>query len=427
MIVTGVLLVATSSSAVDFSARVDLGVALPVSRPQTTYFSGGFQGTLNASLEFLPFLDGETFVGYAVLPATVLAPASGSGTALGFGLGARIRRPFEDNRVIPFFALGVGWASSQVSTITVSPQLGLLLRPSGSFPLLVGPVIRFVEYFVPAPVPNRVQYAAGVLSFGLVIELAPRSQVDSDGDGVPDPRDECPREAARSANGCPAAPKSPPTDADADGVADVDDRCPNEAEDRDGFQDADGCPETDNDQDGLADADDTCPRDAGPAKTKGCPDADDDGVADKDDHCARVAGLPEDNGCPKYKQVVVTEQKIEIRQKIFFAFGTTNIMPKSHPLLEEVARALHDRDTICVRVEGHTDSKGSDAVNTKLSQGRAESVRAHLVSREVASQRMDAKGYGPSLPLDDNATAVGRENNRRVEFVIIPCSDTSNR
>jgi outer membrane protein OmpA-like peptidoglycan-associated protein len=72
-----------------------------------------------------------------------------------------------------------------------------------------------------------------------------------------------------------------------------------------------------------------------------------------------------------------------------------------------------------VRIEGHTDAKGSAEHNRILSNGRANAVRDYLVAHGIAVERLDAKGYGPDLPLDTNKTAEGREKNRRVEFVIV--------
>jgi outer membrane protein OmpA-like peptidoglycan-associated protein len=72
-----------------------------------------------------------------------------------------------------------------------------------------------------------------------------------------------------------------------------------------------------------------------------------------------------------------------------------------------------------VRVEGHTDSVGSDETNLTLSQGRAESVMKYLTDKGVDASRLEAKGFGESKPLADNKTEEGRAKNRRVEFVIV--------
>jgi outer membrane protein OmpA-like peptidoglycan-associated protein len=213
---------------------------------------------------------------------------------------------------------------------------------------------------------------------------------DMDGDGIPDNIDQCPRvpedlDGFQDADGCPDP------DNDGDGITDKLDKCPNDPEDRDGFQDEDGCPDPDNDKDGIPDVADKCPNEPGVA-----PD-----------------------GCPrKYNLVVVTEKKIEIKQTVFFDTNRATIKRVSFPLLNEVAQALADNPTIKVEIQGHTDSQGSARSNLKLSQKRAESVRAYLIKRSVAGDRMVAKGYGKEVPIADNRTSEGRSQNRRVEFVI---------
>jgi len=83
-----------------------------------------------------------------------------------------------------------------------------------------------------------------------------------------------------------------------------------------------------------------------------------------------------------------------------------------------VAKALGDHPKITVRIEGHTDSRGSRRYNLRLSQHRDSSVRRYLIRRGVAASRMVAKGYGEEVPIADNRTKAGRAQNRRVEFVI---------
>ncbi|HET7506201.1 MAG TPA: OmpA family protein, partial [Kofleriaceae bacterium] len=205
------------------------------------------------------------------------------------------------------------------------------------------------------------------------------------------PKDKCTEKAA-------GPPK--PGDADGDGILDPDDKCPRVPEDKDGFQDDDGCPEDDNDADGLADKVDKCPNDPedkdGFEDDDGCPDLDNDkdGFADKDDKCPLEAGVAPD-GCPKkYNLVVVTEKKIELKQTVYFDTNKATIKPVSFALLDDVALALKDNPKIQVEIQGHTDSQGDDNFNLKLSQRRAESVRAYLLKKSITADRMTAKGYG---------------------------------
>ena len=185
-------------------------------------------------------------------------------------------------------------------------------------------------------------------------------------------------------------------DSDGDGCPDKVDKCPHQPEDKDGFKDDDCCPDPDNDEDGIADKVDKCPN---------LPE-------DKD-------GYQDSDGCPdKYKLVVVTQNKIELKQKVYFATARTRILARSFRLLNEVGSALKDNPKIHVRIEGHTDSRGSDAYNLRLSQGRANSVRLYLIRRGIDAARMEAKGYGESNPIASNRTRTGRAQNRRVEFTI---------
>ena len=246
---------------------------------------------------------------------------------------------------------------------------------------------------------------------------------DKDGDGIKDNVDKCPNEPEdkdgfQDDDGCPDP------DNDGDGIPDVTDKCPMEPEDKDGFQDDDGCPDLDNDGDGLSDKVDQCPNDPEDKDNfeddDGCPDLDNDkdGFADKDDKCPDVPGVAPD-GCPKkYNLVVVTAQKIELKQTVFFDFNKASIKSVSFALLNEVAQAMVDNPTINVEIGGHTDSVGNDASNLKLSQARAESVRTYMIKRGIASDRMVPKGFGENVPIADNRTEAGRSQNRRVEFLI---------
>jgi OOP family OmpA-OmpF porin len=253
---------------------------------------------------------------------------------------------------------------------------------------------------------------------------APPKIGDKDGDGIPDNVDKCPndpedRDGFEDEDGCPDP------DNDKDGIPDVKDKCPADPEDKDGFQDEDGCPDPDNDTDGIPDTADKCPNDPedkdGFEDEDGCPDPDNDkdGVPDASDKCPNDPGPADNNGCPKkYEHIVVTEQKIELKQKIFFETNKAVIMPRSFALLNEIAQALQARPSMTVRIEGHTDTRGKRPHNMTLSQSRADSVRQFLIGLGVDGNRMESKGYGPDQPIETNKTAGGREKNRRVEFFI---------
>ncbi|SEL65365.1 Thrombospondin type 3 repeat-containing protein [Stigmatella aurantiaca] len=174
---------------------------------------------------------------------------------------------------------------------------------------------------------------------------------DRDGDGIPDKQDKCPdqaedRDGFQDEDGCPeldndgdgiidSADKCPNelgplqnlgcpiVDKDGDGINDPQDKCPDEPEDKDGFQDEDGCPDLDNDADGVPDGQDKCPLEAGPAENGGCPDADKDrdGIVDRLDACPEEPGVPEEKGCAKKYKMVVVK-KDRIEIKKQINFGT---------------------------------------------------------------------------------------------------------
>ncbi|MCP4867593.1 MAG: OmpA family protein [Proteobacteria bacterium] len=254
-------------------------------------------------------------------------------------------------------------------------------------------------------------------------------ELDNDADGIPDTDDACPNDAEdmdgfEDGDGCPEL------DNDKDGIPDSRDTCPNDAEDMDGFEDEDGCPELDNDKDGIADTDDSCPNNPedkdGFEDEDGCPDPDndEDGIADVDDLCPdqpeNFNDHKDDDGCPDDVIAVVTGEKIVILQKILFVFGKDRILRRSYPVLDAVEQTLRDNPGITkIRIEGHTDDKGSDSSNQKLSENRAAAIMRHLVKAGIGPERLVAVGYGEARPIDTNKTEEGRERNRRVEFTIL--------
>jgi outer membrane protein OmpA-like peptidoglycan-associated protein len=105
---------------------------------------------------------------------------------------------------------------------------------------------------------------------------------------------------------------------------------------------------------------------------------------------------------------------------IKFKSNRADIIPSSYSILDEAAKLLKENPTIKVEIGGHTDSRGSDAKNQRLSEARAVSVRNYLINiHGIAGDRLTAKGYGESLPIASNKTAKGRAENRRIEFVVM--------
>ena len=271
---------------------------------------------------------------------------------------------------------------------------------------------------------------------GVSAEDCPDS--DFDGDEIANADDRCAKEA-EDTDGFEDGDGCPDTDNDEDGVEDVADACPNVAEDADSYLDSDGCPDLDNDADGIVDATDECslePEDYdGFDEKDGCPDHDNDndGLADVDDECFNAPGEPENGGCPKEAppEATVTQEEIEISEKIFFVYDRAIVRPRSYDVLEKVGEALRTHPAIeKIEIRGYADERGKTEYNYQLSIERAKVVRLYLIHNAgVNPDRLQAAGYGELKPqpgADKKEAAQSQEDwaqARRVEFKILERSE----
>jgi outer membrane protein OmpA-like peptidoglycan-associated protein len=280
----------------------------------------------------------------------------------------------------------------------------------------------------------------------------------------------------------PRRPVGPVSDIDADRVPDDADACPDVPEDRDGTADADGCPDPDNDSDGVPDVGDPCPTDAedvdGVRDNDGCPEPEvrvgvrlvnaETGAVVPVGHVvlhgpvgdvvlgpepraellpgtysvdamsvafdpATVslnvsnAGQPAGGGNvyevrltpSKDAKISVSREGIDLREKVYFDTANDVILARSFALLDQVAAVMNAYPEITLlSVEGHTDNRGDDASNLDLSLRRAQSVVNYLIRKGVAGNRLVAKGYGETRPLDPADTEAAWEANRRVDVLI---------
>lgn len=234
------------------------------------------------------------------------------------------------------------------------------------------------------------------------VEVVPEPPKDRDGDGILDSDDDCPDvKGLAKFKGCP--------DTDGDGIADKDDKCPTVA----GVAKYNGCPVPDTDGDGIKDDTDKCPTVAGVARYEGCPvpDTDGDGVNDENDKCPTVAGPADNDGCPRVESSFLP-------QNVVFQTGSAVLLPKGRAELDKVVAYLDGKSGFDLNIEGHTDNTGTDRINNPLSARRAEAVKAYLVSKGIAAERLFTEGFGSTKPVADNATAEGRAQNRRVEIKV---------
>ncbi|HET9957979.1 MAG TPA: OmpA family protein [Polyangiaceae bacterium] len=219
--------------------------------------------------------------------------------------------------------------------------------------------------------------------------------LDTDKDGFPDAIDACPtiKEDGKEpdpTDGCPGT-----SDRDGDGIPDSTDVCPDKPEDKDGIQDDDGCPEEDADNDTIPDVQDKCPLEPG----------------------TRSAD-PERFGCPTLTRLDDTGS-IVLLKPIEFEFGRAVIKAESFPILDEVLTLMKARPELRVGVYGHTDNRGGDALNLRLSKERAAACVTYLTEHGISADRLESEGFGRTQPVADNATDEGRARNRRVDFKVL--------
>ncbi|MBK6936947.1 MAG: OmpA family protein [Chitinophagaceae bacterium] len=238
----------------------------------------------------------------------------------------------------------------------------------------------------------------------------PPPPADRDGDGIIDELDKCPdTKGFTKYYGCPIP------DTDKDGINDEEDKCPTVF----GLARYQGCPVPDTDKDGINDEEDKCPKVFGVARYQGCPvpDTDNDGVNDEEDKCVTIPGVKENSGCPLISEEV--KKKVNLAAKnILFVTGSSKLQSKSFKGLNEVAQILKDNPGMTLAVDGHTDNVGNDDKNMVLSQNRADAVKNYLATKGVSVDRITSVGHGETIPVADNKTAAGRQQNRRSELTL---------
>ena len=244
---------------------------------------------------------------------------------------------------------------------------------------------------------------------------------DKDKDGIYDEEDDCPRIPGLLAlKGCP--------DKDKDGIKDSEDECPEEF----GLKINNGCP--DKDSDGVVDKKDECPEVPGLPKFKGCPDTDGDGLQDAYDDCPTERGPIQNHGCPKGASntdtvyitvtdtVYITINNDTDLKKVFkdvkFESDKYILTYSSILVLSEVSNYL-DEKALNIHITGHTDSQAPDEYNMELSENRVKAVQNYLVSKGISKSRIKIDWKGETEPIATNNTEEGRENNRRVELLIL--------
>jgi OOP family OmpA-OmpF porin len=305
----------------------------------------------------------------------------------GFGLSTK-RVFYRDGRVNPFLSLGLGRIKTILKPGADEEDLaamfgaGVLVdlgpsRDDGSAMQLRADIGARRGLTDNEQFPDAVDYVAGLgiqYSWGGSVTRLP---VDTDGDGVTDDLDKCPGTPTGTpvdSSGCPL-----PQDDDGDGAINENDKCPGTPAGK--KVDAVGCEiDGDDDGDGILNSVDQCPD-----SPKG----------------TRVNNV----GCPFDRTLLL--------QGVKFETNKDTLLPESIPILDNAIATLKRYPEVNIEVQGHTDSRGSDAYNMDLSARRAATVLKYLRDGGVTNQ-LTSRGYGETDPIASNDTDEGRQQNRRV-------------
>jgi outer membrane protein OmpA-like peptidoglycan-associated protein len=368
-----------------------------------------FQG-LNNNLDFVGSLSGS-FLKYP--NAKVIAPESlllleGSATA-------NLKLLSDKYIAVPFLTAGIGaskfggYYSAFLpfgigAQVKIVDEVFIMINSQYRVPVTENGSYHFYHSLgVAAPLFKKPEPAPVVVSLPVV-----EPPKDRDGDGILDVDDKCPDVPGLAAfQGCP--------DRDGDGITDAEDKCP----DVPGFARYQGCPIPDTDKDGINDEVDKCPTVPGVARYQGCPipDTDGDGVNDEEDKCINEKGPASNYGCPIISEEIIKRVNLAAKN-VFFATASDKLLKQSNKRLDDVVAILNENPTYKIQIDGHTDTQGKDDYNLDLSNRRAASVKAYLVSKGIAESRLNSTGYGETKPIADNTKAAGRAQNRRVEMTL---------
>jgi hypothetical protein len=273
------------------------------------------------------------------------------------------------------FEVAVGGGSGMVNAVG-SPNLRLMLSLS----------------YTPrgTPPPKVVESVEPVSDVTLT---KPKTNDDPDGDGIAGSADLCPNDPGPAdSHGCP--------DSDKDGIIDKFDKCPKEA----GPASNSGCPtdSSDTDRDGVLDRHDKCPLEAGPVENEGCPDKDqdNDGVVDRLDKCPSDVGPKENDGCPLLDIKAV---HIKLARPIRWKPGTASLEPESKAVVEALAKAINDDESI-KKVSIQVTASGTKKEIKKLTPKRALTLFAALIEADVARKKIKIKAS--KRPGDDEITRI---------------------
>jgi outer membrane protein OmpA-like peptidoglycan-associated protein len=435
------LLAARSAHADPVRLHGSLAAAHAISGYQKEEFGWGASGRAAAELPFGNLLGAQLELGTLWLsqgspPSDPRFARGGASTANSAAVGLRLR-PFGASHHGQFYSPAGLWLATDIGVaITHGLTRGLFDAQLG-YDFLdhkgregIGPMLSLIHVTQPDSAIRPEDANVVLVGVHVMYDFGPglNPNSDRDHDGILDDADACPdvpedKDGFQDGDGCPDE------DNDKDGILDKVDHCPDVPEDKDGFEDSDGCPDEDNDKDGIPDAADKCP-DVAEDKdnfedSDGCPepDNDKDGIPDAQDLCPNepetVNGYADADGCPDEDQVRVVGDKIVLDDRVHFYVNSFVIRKISYPLLSRLSKLIADHPEYThVSVEGHADERGPDNFNQKLSEDRARAVMEFLVKQGIAQDRLSSMGFGSTRPLVDKKSEYALLLNRRVEFTV---------
>jgi outer membrane protein OmpA-like peptidoglycan-associated protein len=339
----------------DFSLKVEPGLAIPLTAPQSDLFGLGGGQTIKALWALSPYFDIGPSATFITMPAEGTAPGE-AGTAWTFGAGVRLKRAHHVegdalSAISPWLDVDALYVrTGDLNRAGFAAAVGLAVPVGEDRSFWLGPFARYLHILQGSP-EGYDNHDAKILSLGVSLEWGPG--IEREPEPEPEPV---------------ALAEAPPAPIEKEGVE--------------------------------------------------CPDGDGDGILDSIDRCPEVPGTADNWGCRAYQKIVVSKDKLELKERLYFAWNQATIQEVSHPALDEVVLALKENENFRVQVEGHTSSEGGEEHNQTLSEQRAEAVLDYLVAHGIEKERLVSKGFASSVPTDTNDTAAGRDNNRRVEFVV---------
>jgi outer membrane protein OmpA-like peptidoglycan-associated protein len=298
---------------------------------------------------------------------------SNAGSNAGSDAGSHARGPWIE------VGVGAGLTGSLVRA-TGEAGLGWNFRAGG---ITFGPTLRYLHVMQPASALDSSDAQIGLAGLEVVLHDTHES--------APPPTPPMPAETPKM------------SDRDGDGIPDALDKCPDDPEDKDGFEDDDGCPDPDNDKDGIPDVSDACPNEP-----------------------ETVNGFQDEDGCPDSAEIVVKEDRILLTEHVLFDTNRARVNAEGRPALAAVFNLWKQHpEWDHLVVDGYADRRGPDEFNVWLSRQRAERVIKMLVEMGFPVEKLRVRAFGKQqLHVEGDSEEADRQN-RRVEFVIVKKGEAS--